>query len=373
MLPREVEAAGDTLYQNFCTVCHGAAGDAKGPVSGRIGAPSLLTGRARGYSDGYLYSIIRYGRGVMPRYGDKVYQPAERWAIVSHVRKLQAASPAPPGAGRRRRGDSTRAERHRIHRRASSMSPGTVHQRLVERSLVGKYGAFMGIGGGCAGLGLILFVMALTGDDAPRAWQLFHVNWLYFTGLAGGSVAFAAVQKITNAKWSGLVIRFAEASVAFLPVSLIGLVLTFTLGYHAVYGPMEAAAHAMPHSKAVWLSWPFMFGRLLVGLSILYWVGWKLIRADLVPDMLATRGVVGPGAARSSSAGPGDTTARLPPRWPRRSASTGWPRSTWCSTRSCSAWWPSTASWRSSRTGSATCSAASTSWARSSGPTCCSP
>jgi mono/diheme cytochrome c family protein len=94
-LPREVAAAGDTLYQNFCTVCHGVAGDAKGPVSGRIGAPSLLTGRARGYSDGYLYSIIRYGRGVMPRYGDKVYDPAQRWAIVSHVRALQAASPAP--------------------------------------------------------------------------------------------------------------------------------------------------------------------------------------------------------------------------------------------------------------------------------------
>jgi mono/diheme cytochrome c family protein len=94
-LPRSVEAAGDTLYQNFCTVCHGVTGDAKGPVSNRIGAPSLLTGRARAYSDGYLYSIIRYGRGVMPRYGDKVYRPADRWAIVNHVRKLQAASPAP--------------------------------------------------------------------------------------------------------------------------------------------------------------------------------------------------------------------------------------------------------------------------------------
>jgi mono/diheme cytochrome c family protein len=95
VLPRSVEAAGDTLYQNFCTVCHGVAGDAKGPVSNRIGASSLLTGRARAYSDGYLYSIIRYGRGVMPRYADKVYRPADRWAIVNHVRKLQAASPAP--------------------------------------------------------------------------------------------------------------------------------------------------------------------------------------------------------------------------------------------------------------------------------------
>lgn len=94
-LPREVEAAGDSLYQNFCTVCHGVTGDGKGPVGNRVGAPSLLTGRARSYSDGYVYSIIRYGRGVMPRYGDKVYRPADRWAIVTHLRKLQAASPAP--------------------------------------------------------------------------------------------------------------------------------------------------------------------------------------------------------------------------------------------------------------------------------------
>jgi mono/diheme cytochrome c family protein len=94
-IPREVDAAGDTLFLTYCAVCHGSAGDAKGPVSSRIGAPSLLTGRARGYSDGYIYSIIRYGRGVMPRYGDKVYLPRDRWAIVNHVRKLQSATPAP--------------------------------------------------------------------------------------------------------------------------------------------------------------------------------------------------------------------------------------------------------------------------------------
>jgi mono/diheme cytochrome c family protein len=97
-VPREVDAAGDTLYQNFCSVCHGPAGNADGTVSRQMGAPSLLTPRARAYSDGYIYSIIRYGRGVMPRYGDKVYAPAERWAIVNHVRKLQARSPAAAAA-----------------------------------------------------------------------------------------------------------------------------------------------------------------------------------------------------------------------------------------------------------------------------------
>jgi mono/diheme cytochrome c family protein len=92
-----VAAAGDTLFHTFCSVCHGPTGNADGTVSRQIGAPSLLTARARAYSDGYIYSIIRYGRGVMPRYGDKVYDPTDRWAIVTHVRKLQAATPVPPG------------------------------------------------------------------------------------------------------------------------------------------------------------------------------------------------------------------------------------------------------------------------------------
>lgn len=86
-----VAARGDTLYQTFCAVCHGGSGDGKGPVGPRVAAPSLLAAPAAGRSDGYLYSIIRYGRGVMPRYGDKVYRPADRWAIVNYVRNLQAS------------------------------------------------------------------------------------------------------------------------------------------------------------------------------------------------------------------------------------------------------------------------------------------
>jgi mono/diheme cytochrome c family protein len=89
-LPASIAARGDSSYQNFCAVCHGGSGAADAPMSRQVGAPSLLTPRARAYSDGYIYSIIRYGRGVMPRYGDKVYRPDDRWAIVNHVRALQA-------------------------------------------------------------------------------------------------------------------------------------------------------------------------------------------------------------------------------------------------------------------------------------------
>jgi mono/diheme cytochrome c family protein len=82
-------ARGDTLYHTFCAVCHGMAGAGDGPVGPRVAAPSLLTERARGYTDGYLYSIIRYGRGVMPRYGDKV-RGRDRWEVVNYVRRLQS-------------------------------------------------------------------------------------------------------------------------------------------------------------------------------------------------------------------------------------------------------------------------------------------
>lgn len=89
------EARGDTLYNTFCIVCHGPDGNADGTVTRRIGAPSLLTARARALSDGFIYSMIRYGRGVMPRYGDKIYRPDDRWAVVNYVRHLQAQAPAP--------------------------------------------------------------------------------------------------------------------------------------------------------------------------------------------------------------------------------------------------------------------------------------
>jgi hypothetical protein len=166
------------------------------------------------------------------------------------------------------------------------------HQRLISRSVSGRYDAFLGLGAGLAILGLVLFLRALGGRDADRAWHLFHVNWVYFTGLAGGSVAVAAVHKVVNARWSGLMIRFAEASVAFLPISLIGLLLIFTVGYPHIYANMAGQLHTLQHGKAVWLSHDVMFARLGVLLVALYTVGWRLVHADMVPDLLAAKGVV---------------------------------------------------------------------------------
>lgn len=92
-IPASLEARGDTVYQTYCAMCHGYTGAGNGLVGVKLAAPSLLTARARSYADGYLYGMIRYGRGVMGQYGDKIVDPADRWAVVNHVRKLQAAAP----------------------------------------------------------------------------------------------------------------------------------------------------------------------------------------------------------------------------------------------------------------------------------------
>ena len=106
-VPRDsLLARGDTLFHTFCAVCHGGSGAGDGPVNPKFGGsiPPLISAKARSFTDGYIYSVIRYGRGNMPRYGDKLYHREDRWAVVNYLRTLQsAAGPLPvvpaPSAG----------------------------------------------------------------------------------------------------------------------------------------------------------------------------------------------------------------------------------------------------------------------------------
>jgi hypothetical protein len=170
-----------------------------------------------------------------------------------------------------------------------------IRDRLAARSTTARYSLFVGLGWLFAVVGAALFVLAARGDQADRAWHLFHVNWVYFTGLTGGSFAFVAVQKVTNAKWSGLMIRFAEAAPFFFwPASLVGFLLIFTVGYHYIFPPMEG----LGRGKELWLSHGFMFGRLAVGLALLYGLGYQMVKADLVPDLAEVKGQVQGGRLR---------------------------------------------------------------------------
>jgi hypothetical protein len=164
-----------------------------------------------------------------------------------------------------------------------------VHDRLAEKSVAGNWKVFTPIGAVLAVAGAALFVLALLGDGSHRAWQTFHVNWVFWTGLTAGSISITAVSKIANSKWNGTLLRFSQGVSAMIPVSLLGLVLVLTLGYHDIYGHMQEELHGVSAGKATWLSRPWMSVRLVVGLSGLYLLGLALLRADLLPDLKAVR------------------------------------------------------------------------------------
>ncbi len=80
---------GQILFNTYCIVCHGPAGHSDGTVVPKFVPPPDLTQDAtKARSDGYVYAMIKQGRGIMPKYGDKI-RGVDRWNVVNYVRKLQ--------------------------------------------------------------------------------------------------------------------------------------------------------------------------------------------------------------------------------------------------------------------------------------------
>jgi hypothetical protein len=130
------------------------------------------------------------------------------------------------------------------------------------------------------GFGLFLFGAA-TGKD--RAWQAFHVNWLFFTTIASSGVMLAATQRITTARWSRAVIRIVEGFVAWLPVAFVLLLVTLLFGKVHIF-PWITTPPAAPE-KALWLKPSFFVARVLVAFGFItalsLWFVYTSVRLDV--------------------------------------------------------------------------------------------
>jgi mono/diheme cytochrome c family protein len=88
---------GRMYYQINCAVCHGEAGKGDGPATAthQLFPPPLIGASAEGRSDGYIWGIIRNGRGAMPSYNR--IEELDRWDVVNYVRGLQGRYPVQVG------------------------------------------------------------------------------------------------------------------------------------------------------------------------------------------------------------------------------------------------------------------------------------
>jgi hypothetical protein len=83
-------ARGAERYRIYCQPCHDARGDGRGILFQRANVPtaSLHQEKVLKYADGELFDIITNGRGLMSGYRWPI-PPADRWAIIAHVRDLE--------------------------------------------------------------------------------------------------------------------------------------------------------------------------------------------------------------------------------------------------------------------------------------------
>ena len=90
---------GEVLFNRICAVCHGPTG--VGAEANIIEKHPLLVAYnlsgpvVAGFSDGYIYGIMRVGRGLMPPYAHQISH-FDRWNIVNYIRVLQTQAGNPP-------------------------------------------------------------------------------------------------------------------------------------------------------------------------------------------------------------------------------------------------------------------------------------
>jgi len=86
-------ANGRKYFVINCAVCHGMAGKGDGTaVKYGVFPFPLVSGPALSRTDGYIFGMIRNGRGNMPSYNR--IEEKDRWDVVNYVRGLQGKLPA---------------------------------------------------------------------------------------------------------------------------------------------------------------------------------------------------------------------------------------------------------------------------------------
>src|SRR5205085_2375667 len=92
---------------------------------------------------------------------------------------------------------------------------------LVQKARQAPVARLMLLGAIAAIVGGIVLVLGLFSGHPERAWWAYHTNFMFWAGLAQAMVVFAATIKLAKGHWAGVVIRFAEAGVAFTTVAVV--------------------------------------------------------------------------------------------------------------------------------------------------------
>lgn len=151
---------------------------------------------------------------------------------------------------------------------------------LAQKARQAPVARFMLVGAIAAILGGIVLAMGLASGHPERTWWAYHANFVFWAGLAEGMVVFAAVMKLAKGHWGGVVIRFAEAGVAFTTVAIV-LFIGLIVGRLYIFTWL----HEPRPDIGWWLTSKWFFVRNGAVLVVLSWLSWRFVRHDTAPDV----------------------------------------------------------------------------------------
>ena len=79
---------GKSLYNIYCSTCHGTNGDGQGELAKRekfLGIPNY---KDRDITEGSIYYVIMYGKNMMGSHSSQLTEE-ERWQVTAYVQELR--------------------------------------------------------------------------------------------------------------------------------------------------------------------------------------------------------------------------------------------------------------------------------------------
>ena len=132
------------------------------------------------------------------------------------------------------------------------------------------------------------FVINARGENAEEVWQLFLVNFLFWTGVAQGGLVFSCILRITNARWGRGLLRISEGFASFTVVSFVLLLVLF-LGKEFI---LPYASHHYHSPKDIWLNINFVMARNVAGFAILLVLNYVYLKTSIEQDLKGKENIV---------------------------------------------------------------------------------
>ncbi len=129
-------------------------------------------------------------------------------------------------------------------------------------------------------IGAIMLIGGFLGVQTQRVYQIYLVNFAFWTGLAQAAVAFAAVYRLTNGGWSDNFRRIGELFAAFLPVSFLLLFIILIVQGHIYPWVRDPSP-----DYTVWLNSTFFTIRMLVYFSVITILSVYYVKVAVRPDI----------------------------------------------------------------------------------------